>query len=163
VTKKHTCREERNARKRLRRELDADLFGDAKWEGKQHSSFERRYRKGLQWLERWQSKQTQRFAVKFYNCREDNLLHGKKNRGGRARTFDEVIGKRCLASFQQPTDGCRDCTGPAWEWWTIGSARSSSSSGVESGEVRGDTRDQMAIWAPPSSYFNLTPEEMNTC
>jgi hypothetical protein len=29
---------------------DSDLFADARWEGKQHASFERRYRRGLQWL-----------------------------------------------------------------------------------------------------------------
>ena len=112
-------------------------------------------------MEPWQSKPTQNFAVMFYNNGEDKLLPGRKNRGGRLRTLDEVIGRPCLAAFQQPADGCRDCTGPAWEWWTISSQRSSTS-GVEPGEVRGDTRDQMAIWAPPSSYFNLTPEEMDT-
>jgi hypothetical protein len=68
--------------------------------------------------------------------------------------------KVCLAAFQQPADGLRDCTGPAWEWWMIGSQRSSSSTGgVEPGEVRNDTRDLMARWAPPASYFNLTPRK----
>ena len=50
---------------------DADLFGDARWAGKMHAAFERKYRRGLQWLDPWQSKPTQRFAVKFYNCGED--------------------------------------------------------------------------------------------
>jgi hypothetical protein len=81
-------------------------------------------------------------------------LPGKRNGGGHARNFREIIGKHCLAAFQQPTDGCRDCTGPAWEWWTIGSQRSSSAPGVEPGEVNNDTREQMAIWVPPPSYFN---------
>ena len=106
---------------------DADLFGDAKWEGKQHSSFEWKYRRGLRSLEPWQSRPTPNFAVKFYNCGEDNLLPGKKNGAVRLRNLDGVIGEPCLAAFQQPTDGCRDCTGPAWEWWTISSKRSAAS------------------------------------
>jgi hypothetical protein len=37
----------------------------------------------------------------------------------------------------------------------------SAISGVEPGEVN-DARDLMARWVPPASYFNLTPEELNT-
>jgi hypothetical protein len=117
---------------------DTDLFSEPRWEGKQHAAFERKWQRGLQWLDPWQSKPTQRFAVKFYNAGENGLLPGRKNRGGK-----------------------RDCSGPAWEMWTIGSQRSSSS-GVEPGEVRNDTRDLMARWVPPPSYLNLTPEEMNS-
>jgi hypothetical protein len=131
---------------------DRDLFADARWEGKQHASFAKAFRRGLLWLQPWQSKAGQRFAVKFYNCGEDELLPGKRNGGGRARAYDETIGK-CLAAFQQPFEGRRDCRGPAWEWWTIGSK--DSSSGVESSDdVKNDARELMAKWAPPASYFN---------
>jgi hypothetical protein len=154
---------------------DADLFGETKWEGKLHAAFEAKYRRGLQWLDPWQSKPTQRFTVKFYNCAEDNLLPGKRNGGGRLRSFDGVVG-RCLAAFQQPTEGSRGCTGPDWEYqgiyvamrpepqrrgevyapgWDDGPIpRRSTSSGVEPGEVGNDTRDLMARWVPPASYFN---------
>ena len=144
---------------------DGDLFADARWEGKQHSSFERKWRRGLQWLNTWQSKQAQRFAIKFYNCGEDGLLPGRKNGA-------DIRGR--------PN---RDCTGPDWEYqgiyvamrepprqrevyapgWDEGPIpKRSSSSGVEPGEVRNDTRDLMARWVSPSSYLNLTPEEINS-
>ena len=124
---------------------EADLDVDRKWQGKAHADFEKNYLKGLQWSVPWQSKPTQRFAIKFFNCGEDGLLPGRKNGA-------DIRGR--------PN---RDCTGPAWEMWTIGSQLSSSSSGgVEPSEVRNDTRDLMARWVPPASYYNLTPEEMNS-
>jgi hypothetical protein len=143
---------------------DQDLFADARWEGKQHAAFERRWRRGLQWLDPWQSRPTQRFAIKFYNASEDGLLPGRKNGADRRG---------------RPN---RDCTGPDWEYqgiyvamrepprqrevyapgWDEGPIPKRSSGGVEPGDVRNDTRDLMARWSPPASYFNLTPEEMNT-
>jgi hypothetical protein len=145
---------------------DADLFAGARWEGKQHASFERKWRRGLQWLNAWQSRQAQRFAIKFYNCGEDGLLPGRKN-GADTRG--------------RPN---RDCTGPDWEYqgvyvamrepprqrevyapgWDEGPIpKRSSASGVEpSDDVRNDARDLMTRWEPPSTYFNLTPEELNT-
>ena len=46
--------------------------------------------------------------------------------------------------------------------WDKGPIPQRSSGGVEPGEVRNDTRDLMARWAPPASYFNLTPEELSS-
>ena len=130
---------------------DSDLFADARCEGKEHASFAKAFRRGLLWLQPWQSKETPRFAVKFYNCGEDSLLPGKKNGTVRLRNLDEIVGQSCLSAFQQPFEGRRDCRGPAWEMWTIGAKGSFSE--VEPGEVRNDTRDLMARWAPPSGYF----------
>ena len=74
---------------------DADLVGMPPWESKMHTAFAVKWQRGLQWLELWQSKKTERFAVTFYNAGEDKLLPGKKN-GGR-----------------------RDCTGPEWQYQGI--------------------------------------------
>ena len=77
---------------------DADLDVDPKWQGKAHADFEKKYRRGLQWSTPWQSKPTQRFAIKFYNAGEDGLLPGRKNGA-------DIRGR--------PN---RDCTGPDWEY-----------------------------------------------
>ena len=144
---------------------DADLDVGPKWQGKAHADFEKKYRRGLQWLDPWQSKPAERFAVMFYNKHEDKLLPGRKNGADRRG---------------RPN---RDCAGPDWEYqgiyvairepprqrevyapgWDDGPIpKRSTVSGVEPGEVRNDTRDLMARWVPPSSYLNLTPEEVNT-
>jgi hypothetical protein len=137
---------------------DQDLFADARWEGKQHSAFERRWSRGLQWLDPWQSRPTQRFAIKFYNASEDGLLPGRKNGADRRG---------------RPN---RDCTGPDWEYQGIYVAmrepprqrevyapgcdvgpipRRSTISGVEpSSDVKNDAHELMAKWVPPASYFN---------
>jgi hypothetical protein len=140
------------------------LFSEPRWAGKQHAAFERKWWRGLQWLDPWQSKEAQRFAVKFYNIGEDGLLPGRKNGADRRG---------------RPN---RDCTAPDWEYqgvyvamlpppdhrkayapgWDNGPMpKRSAISGVEPGEVN-DARDLMARWVPPASYFNLTPEELNT-
>jgi hypothetical protein len=147
------------------RRVDADLDVPNKWQGKAHVDFEKKYRRGQQWVNAWQSRPTHRFAVKFYNAGEDGLLPGRLNGA-------EIRGR--------PN---RDCTGPEWEYqgifvvmrepprqrevyapgWDDGPIpKRSTEAGFESSDVRNDSVDLMARWAPPSSYFNLTPEEMNT-
>jgi hypothetical protein len=143
---------------------DADLDVEPKWQGKAHADFEKKYLRGQQWLDPWQSRQTQRFAVKFYNASEDGLLPGRLNgaeRRGRPN---------------------RDCTGPDWEYqgvfvtmrepprqrevyapgWDEGPIPKRAVLGVEPSDVINDTIDLLVRWSPPSSYFNLTPEEINT-
>jgi hypothetical protein len=138
---------------------DADLDVEQRWQGKAHTDFEKKYLRGLQWLGPWQSRPTQRFAVKFYNAGEDNLLPGKQNRGRRDYTGPDWEYQGIYVAMLPPPRQ-RTVYAPGRDKGPI--PQRSTASGVEPGEVRNDTRDLMSKWAPPSSYFNLTPEEMTS-
>jgi hypothetical protein len=136
---------------------DADLDVEPKWEGKAHVDFEKKYLRGQQWLDPWQSRPAQRFAVKFYNAGEDGLLPSRLNgaeirgRPNRDCTGPDWEYQGVFVAMREPTRQ-REAYAPGWDEGPI--PKRFTVSGVESSDVRNDTLDLLVRWTPPSSYFN---------